>query len=45
MTSEHKRPLQNFYLELYSTFATDLGDLLEGIEDHCLVFISKRTLE
>ena len=34
---------QKFDLELNSGFATDPGDLLEKIQDHCLVFISKST--
>ena len=34
---------QKFDLELNSGFATDPGDFLETIQDHCLVFISKST--
>ena len=44
MTSEEFFSLQQkFDLELNSGFATDLGDLLETIQDLCLVFISKST--
>ena len=34
---------EKLYLDLYSGFATDPGDLLKTIQDHCLVLISKRT--